>query len=125
MSIPGRSDRRPGIGYMSTIPAARQKLIERIVAAARTRKHRGDPLSPETFVRHYFRGVAEEDLNAYPSAELGAAALAHLRAASVRKRNQPIVRVFNADEARDGIAQHAQFFGQREIHGKLLAAANR
>ncbi len=87
---------------MSTIPAARQKLIERIAAAARTRKHRDDPLSPERFVRQYFRGVAEEDLNAYPSAELAAAALAHLRAASVRKRNQPIVRVFNADEARDG-----------------------
>jgi glutamate dehydrogenase len=87
---------------MNSIPAARQKLIERIVAAARTHKHRSEPLPPELFVRHYFRGVAEEDLNAYPSTELACAALTHLRAARVRKRNRPIVRVFNADEAHDG-----------------------
>ena len=87
---------------MNSIPAARHKLIERIVDAARTHKHRSDPIPPQTFIRQYFRGVAEEDLNAYPSAELASAALAHLRAASQRKRNQPIVRVFNAEEARDG-----------------------
>src|SRR5690606_12905407 len=87
---------------MSTIPVARQKLIERIVGAARSRKRRDDLPSSDTFLREYFRGVAEEDLRAYSSAELAAAALAHLRAARVRKRNQPIVRVFNPEEARDG-----------------------
>jgi hypothetical protein len=45
---------------MNSIPAARHKLIERIVATARTHKRRSAPLSPEIFVRQYFRGVAEE-----------------------------------------------------------------
>ncbi len=90
-----------------TIPAARRKLIERIVAAARNRKHAKDPIAPETLIREYFRGVAEEDLRAYPSSALAAAALAHLRSATIRKRNRPIVRVFNAEAARDGwISQH-------------------
>ena len=38
----------------------------------------------------------------YRSEELAAAALAHLRFASVRKPAQPLVRVYNAEEARDG-----------------------
>ncbi len=87
---------------MSAIPAARQKLIERIVAAARSRSQRREALPVEAFIRQYFRGVAEEDLSAYPSEELAAAALAHLRSAATRKRNQTSVRVFNADESRDG-----------------------
>ena len=85
-----------------TIPAARQKLIERIVTAARGRRQRNDPAPAEPFVRQYFRGVAEEDLSAYPSSELAAAALTHLRSAAVRKRQRPSVRVFNADSAHDG-----------------------
>lgn len=88
---------------MSTIPAARQKLIERIVAvAARSRKQRGEALPAEAFIRQYFHGVAEDDLSAYQPSELAAAALTHLQYARVRKRNQTCVRVFNAEQARDG-----------------------
>lgn len=87
---------------MSTIPAARQKLIERIVVAARSRKQRRAALPVDEFIRQYFHGVAEEDLSAYPATELAAAALAHLRSAQTRRRGQPLVRVFNAEEARDG-----------------------
>src|SRR5688572_153281 len=83
-----------------TIPAARRKLIERIVLAARQRKAGGK--HSDTLVRDYFRGVAEEDLRAYPASELAGAALAHLKSASTRKRKRPLVRVFNADPARDG-----------------------
>jgi glutamate dehydrogenase len=92
---------------MSTIPAARQKLIEGIVAASRARRGHRAPLPAAEFIRQYFRGVAEEDLSSYPSAELAAAALAHLRAAETRRRRRPHVRVFNADAARDGwTSQH-------------------
>jgi glutamate dehydrogenase len=86
----------------TTIPAARLKLIERIAAAARDLKKRGDPLDVQEFVRHYYRGVGEEDLAVYRSEALAALALAHLRSASVRKPRRPLVRVFNTDEARDG-----------------------
>src|SRR5687768_12119958 len=86
----------------TTIPAARQKLIERIALAAREQKRRGDPLDVQEFVRQYYRGVGEEDLAEYRSDSLAALALAHLRSALVRKPNRPLVRVFNTDEARDG-----------------------
>ena len=46
----------------TTIPAARQKLIERVALAARALKKRGDPLDVQEFVRQYYRGVGEEDL---------------------------------------------------------------
>src|SRR5690606_25953030 len=86
----------------STIPAARHKLIESIVDRARGRRRSSVPVPAAPFIRQYFRGVAEEDLAAYPSEELCAIALSHLRFASVRKRNRPIVRVFNAQQERDG-----------------------
>jgi glutamate dehydrogenase len=84
------------------IPAVRRKLIERIVAATRSRKSVRTAISVEAFLRQYFRGVAEEDLSAHPSAEFAAAALAHLRSATMRRRHRPQVRVFNAEAARDG-----------------------
>ncbi len=63
---------------LGKIPAARLALIEKIVRSvprtlpASTRRLAGD------FLRAYFRGVAEEDLRAHRSADLAAAALAHL-----------------------------------------------
>jgi glutamate dehydrogenase len=83
------------------IPAARQKLIERIAASARQSRRRGDPLQAEDFVRQYYRGVAEEDLAEYAGEDLAAAALAHMRFAAVRKPRRPLVRVYNTEEARD------------------------
>ena len=84
------------------IPAARQKLIERIATSSRRLRKRADPLPADEFIRQYYHGVAEEDLAEYRSEELAAAALAHLRFASVRKPAQPLVRIYNAEEARDG-----------------------
>ena len=72
----------------TTIPAARQKLIERIAQSARALKRRGDPLDVQEFVRQYYRGVGEEDLAEYRPETLAALALAHLRSASLRKPNQ-------------------------------------
>ncbi|HXS90455.1 MAG TPA: NAD-glutamate dehydrogenase [Steroidobacteraceae bacterium] len=84
------------------IPAARQKLIERIATSSRRLRKRADPLPADEFIRQYYHGVAEEDLAEYGSDELAAAALAHLRFGSVRKASQPLVRIYNAEEARDG-----------------------
>jgi glutamate dehydrogenase len=84
------------------IPAARQKLIERIATSSRRLRKRADPLPADDFIRQYYHGVAEEDLAEYRSEELAAAALAHLRFASARKQSQPLVRIYNAEEARDG-----------------------
>jgi len=84
------------------IPAARQKLIERIATSSRRLRKRADPLPADEFIRQYYHGVAEEDLAEYRSEELAAAALAHLRFGSVRKNSQPLVRIYNAEEARDG-----------------------
>jgi glutamate dehydrogenase len=85
-----------------TIPAARQKIIERIALAARKLKKRSDAVSGEEFVRQYFHGVAEEDLAQYEPDELAAAALGHLRHGVTRKPRKPMVRVYNAAEAEDG-----------------------
>jgi len=84
------------------IPVARQKLIERIATSSRRLRKRADPLPADEFIRQYYHGVAEEDLAEYRSEELAAAALAHLRFGSVRKPSQPLVRIYNAEEARDG-----------------------
>ena len=84
------------------IPAARQKLIERIATARAACASVADPLPADDFIRQYYHGVAEEDLAEYRSEELAAAALAHLRFGVVRKPAVPLVRVYNAEEARDG-----------------------
>ena len=92
------------------IPATRQKLIERIATSSRRLRKRADPLPADEFIRQYYHGVAEEDLAEYRSEELAAAALAHLRFASVRKPAQPLVRIYNAEEARDGwTSRHTVF----------------
>jgi glutamate dehydrogenase len=86
----------------ATIPAARQKLIDNIAGAARRLKRRGDPLPAERFIRQYYRGVGEEDLQQQRPEDLAAAALAHLRFAAVRQRNRPTVRVYNAQADSEG-----------------------
>ena len=85
-----------------TIPAARRKLIERIEAVVRRARPRRLPIAADRFIAGYYRGVAEEDLSQYQSADLAAAALAQLRFATVRKRGRPVVRVYNTEPARDG-----------------------
>ncbi|HWK76015.1 MAG TPA: NAD-glutamate dehydrogenase [Povalibacter sp.] len=85
-----------------TIPAARKKIIERIASIAKRTRQRRDPVAAENFIRHYYRGVAEEDLAQYSSADLAAAALGQFRFAAVRRRGRPAVRVFNTDPGTDG-----------------------
>ncbi len=85
---------------MSAIPAARQRLIEHIVAPAR--RARRMPLPAASFVELYFHGVDEDDLRASQPGDLAAAAIAHLKFATVRPRHRPRVRVYNPTVERDG-----------------------
>src|SRR5690606_27256177 len=83
---------------MHAIPAARRKLIESIATAARSLKRRGDPVAPDSFVKLYYHGVAEEDLAQYTPEELAAAALGHLRFAAQRRRGKPAIRLYSPSE---------------------------
>ncbi len=106
----------------SRIPAARLRLIERIVSAARplVRRERvalGTAVArlSESFVRAYYRGVAEEDLAARDPHYLAAAALAHLRLGRVRPRQRPLVRVLSA---------HAGLEGSTSPHTQVLVVTS-
>jgi glutamate dehydrogenase len=83
-----------------TIPAARQHLIDDI--AKQTRKSRGRPVPLPEFVRAYYRGVGEDDLELRQPADFAASATGHLGFGMVRRPGEPKVRVFNPEAARDG-----------------------
>jgi glutamate dehydrogenase len=85
------------------IPAARIRLIERIVLAARhaARPRRLAPLA-EPFLRAYYHGVAAEDLAARQPSYLAAVALDHLRFGRDRRGIRPLVRVFSPSTQREG-----------------------
>ncbi|HVY82646.1 MAG TPA: NAD-glutamate dehydrogenase [Steroidobacteraceae bacterium] len=87
---------------LSNIPAARVKQIERIVAAARGRVAGISPQLRRRFLRAYFRGVGEEDLEQREPASFAAVALRHLEEGRVRQARHAHVEVFNPDEKRDG-----------------------
>jgi glutamate dehydrogenase len=89
-------------GLLANIPAARIKLIERIVAAARTRVAGMTPQLRRSFLRAYFRGVGEEDLSQREPAAFAAIALRHLEEGRTRAPGRALVQVFNASEERDG-----------------------
>src|SRR5262245_42298940 len=86
------------------IPAARVKLIERIVNAGRTRVPGTSLQLRRRFLRSYFRGVGEEDLSARTPEALAAAALSHLDMARVRAHGRSLVQVFNPGLERDGFS---------------------
>jgi glutamate dehydrogenase len=87
---------------LPNIPAARLKFIERIVAAARTRVTGTTLQLRRAFLRAYFRGVGEEDLEQRTPEMFAGAALRHLEEGRVRARGQTHIEVFNPDEKRDG-----------------------
>jgi glutamate dehydrogenase len=86
------------------IPAARVRLIERIVSAGRTRVPGTSLQLRRRLLRSYFRGVGEEDLSARAPAALAAAALSHLDMGRVRVHGRSLVLVFNPDPERDGFS---------------------
>ena len=104
---------------LGKIPANRLRLIERVVDRAVALLSRGKtarrggpwvksaaalkPLVP-TFVRHYYRGVSEDDLAARGLDDLAGAALWHLEAGLTRKPGTPWVHVCNPQAVSEGYA---------------------
>ncbi|MGI9245615.1 MAG: NAD-glutamate dehydrogenase, partial [Steroidobacteraceae bacterium] len=86
----------------ATIPVARQHLIDDIARQARRRRRPAPPLPLAEFVQAYYRGVGEDDLAFREPAAFAAAAAAHLAFGRVRRAGQPLVRVFNPDDAEHG-----------------------
>jgi glutamate dehydrogenase len=84
---------------LSSIPAARIALIERIGRAA---AGGGRNELRQRFLRAYFHGVAEEDLAARAPRHLAGAALAHLAFGARRPPGRSLVRVFNTEARTDG-----------------------
>jgi len=76
--------------------------INQILAAAQ--KQLGDRYSEqhESFLRHFYSAVAQEDLADRKPGDLAGAALAHFRAGRDRKPGEPKLKVYNPDPARDG-----------------------
>jgi glutamate dehydrogenase len=83
------------------IPAARVRLIDRIILAARglTRKSSGGDVKP--FLKTYFMGVAHEDLMTRTPEYLARVALAHRRAGEQRTGGRPVVSILDAQLAAD------------------------
>ncbi|HTE41565.1 MAG TPA: NAD-glutamate dehydrogenase, partial [Steroidobacteraceae bacterium] len=89
------------------IPAARQKLIDRIAALAARKQKRLGKIETAAFVAAYYRGVAEEDLRARDVADLAGAALAQLKFGATRKRSAPLVRVYSPEGKRPAEGFHS------------------
>ncbi len=84
------------------IPAARQAILDRVAAAARRQAGRGLPVSADSFVRMFYRGVSEFDLAERQDVDMAGAALAQLALGRNRRPGRPLVRVFNPVQERDG-----------------------
>ena len=86
---------------LGKVPASRMRLIEAIVRAARRQLGGRERAVRTSFLRRYYRGVADEDLVARDVADLAGAALAHYAGGRARG-GRPWVRVFNPEPGRDG-----------------------
>jgi glutamate dehydrogenase len=84
-----------------SIPAVRRHLIDAIAARARSDRAQSQ-VKPASFVRDCYRGVDEDDLGARDPADLAAAAMSLLAFGYRRRKGQPLVRVFNPVQSRDG-----------------------
>jgi glutamate dehydrogenase len=89
---------------LGKVPASRLRLVDAIAKLARSDGPRALARFVDAFVRQYYRGVGDEDLESRTRADLAGAALAHLTLGLVRRPGRPLVRVFNPDPARDGFA---------------------
>jgi glutamate dehydrogenase len=83
------------------IPAARLRLIRRIVVAARSIRGKSNSADHQSFLKRYFMTVAEEDLRARSPQYLARVALAHRRAGERRLPDRSVVRVLDAEITAD------------------------
>ncbi len=85
------------------IPAARVRLIGRIIAAARSMARKSSNSDSAAFLKRYFSGVAQEDLLARDPEYLAAVAMAHRRASAQRPRGRSLVGVLDHELSADGL----------------------
>ncbi|HEY1900383.1 MAG TPA: NAD-glutamate dehydrogenase [Steroidobacteraceae bacterium] len=78
------------------IPAARMRLIDRIIVAARSMTRQSSSANTRSFMRRYFMGVAYEDLAARHPGYLARVALAHWRAGQQRATGRSLVSILDA-----------------------------
>jgi glutamate dehydrogenase len=83
------------------IPAARVRLIDRIILAARGLTRKSSGTDSRSFLKTYFMGVAQEDLMARAPEYLARVALAHRRAGEQRAAGRPVVTILDAQLAAD------------------------
>jgi glutamate dehydrogenase len=79
------------------IPAARVRLIERIILAARALSRNAGNADCAAFLRRYFQGVAQQDLLARRADYLARVALAHRRAGERRAPGRAVVRILDGE----------------------------
>ncbi|HET7201884.1 MAG TPA: NAD-glutamate dehydrogenase [Steroidobacteraceae bacterium] len=85
-----------------TIPAARQHMIDAIAKQTRKANVARAPVPLSAFVQAYYRGVGEEDLRQRDAESFAASAARHFEFGRVRRRGEPLVRIFNPDPQQDG-----------------------
>jgi len=85
------------------IPAARVRLIGRIIAAARSVARKSSNVHGAAFLQRYFAGVAAEDLLARDPEYLARVALAHWRAGEHRAPGRPVLSVLDGELGADAV----------------------
>jgi glutamate dehydrogenase len=82
----------------------KDQLIDEIVASKPKSKALKSRRQIDKFLRHYVGDVPEEDMEGRPPDIMARAAISHLDFGTVRKKGQPLLRIFNPTEKRDGYA---------------------
>ena len=77
-------------------------LIDRIIASKPKSKSLKSRKQIDHFLRRYVVDVPDEDIEGKPPAILARAAISHLDFGVVRKKGQPVLRIFNPTEKKDG-----------------------
>jgi glutamate dehydrogenase len=77
-------------------------LVDEIVETKPKSKTLTDRKQIEKFLRKYAGDVPLEDMEGRPPKVMAQAAITHLDFGAIRKKNQPLVRVFNPTEKKDG-----------------------
>ncbi|MEE8221279.1 MAG: hypothetical protein V3R21_05925, partial [Woeseiaceae bacterium] len=80
----------------------KDRLIDEIVASKPKSNSLKSRKQIDNFLRQYFVDVPVEDMEGKSIKKMARAAISHLEFARVRKKGQPLLRIFNPTEKRDG-----------------------
>ncbi len=80
----------------------KDRLIDEIVASKPKSNSLKSRKQIDNFLRQYFVDVPVEDMEGKSTKKMARAAISHLEFGRVRKKGQPLLRIFNPTEKRDG-----------------------